>query len=115
MYRLRISTHFSAAHRLNNYDGECSELHGHTWKVEIFVVGNKLKNGMLVDLKMLKKELKEVVSKLDHTFLNDIEEIGNPTLENISKYIFNRLKLPEGIKLEKVRVWESENSWGEYY
>jgi 6-pyruvoyltetrahydropterin/6-carboxytetrahydropterin synthase len=115
MYRLRISTHFNAAHRLNNYDGECSRLHGHTWKVEVFVIGDKLKNGMLVDLKILKKRLREVVSKLDHTFLNDIKEIGNPTLENISRYIFNSLKLPEGVKLEKVRVWESEDSWGEYY
>ena len=70
---------------------------------------------MLVDLKVLKERLEQVIDKLDHNFLNDIKEIGNPTVENISRYIFKKLKLPKNVKLEKVRVWESEKSWGEYY
>jgi len=115
MYRLRVESHFDAAHRLIGYEGKCSRLHGHRWKVEIFVVGEELKNGMLVDLKVLKERLEQVIDKLDHNFLNDIKEIGNPTVENISRYIFEKLKLPENVKLEKVRVWESEKSWSEYY
>ena len=115
MYRLRIESHFDAAHKLEGYKGKCSQLHGHRWKVEIFVVGEKLKNGMLVDLEVLKRRLERLIDKLDHTFLNEIKEIGNPTVENISRYIFENLKLPKGVKLEKVRVWESERSWGEYY
>jgi len=115
MYRLRIESHFDAAHKLEGYKGKCSQLHGHRWKVEIFVVGEKLKNGMLVDLEVLKRRLERLIDKLDHTFLNEIKEIGNPTVENISRYIFENLRLPKDVKLEKVRVWESERSWGEYY
>jgi len=117
MYRLRIESHFDAAHKLVDYEGKCAELHGHTWKMEVFVVGEKLNDvGILVDFDILKKKLKEIVERLDHKFLNDIKEIGNPTCENLSKHIFENLKdLPKHVKLEKVRVWEGEKSWCEYY
>lgn len=117
MYRLRVESHFDAAHKLVGYNGKCSELHGHTWKVEVFVTGEELdKIGMLVDFKILKSRLKEITEKLDHSFLNDFKEIGNPTSENISKYIFKNLRdLPKDVRLEKVRVWESPSSWCEYH
>lgn len=72
---------------------------------------------MLIDFTLLKSALRQVTEKLDHTYLNEITEIGNPTSENIAKYVFTSLKkvLPETPKLEKVRVWESATSWCEYY
>ena len=117
MYRLRVESHFDAAHKLDGYNGKCSELHGHTWKVEVFVTGVELdKIGMLVDFKILKSRLKEITEKLDHSLLNDFKEVGNPTSENISKYIFKNLRdLPKDVRLEKVRVWESPSSWCEYH
>lgn len=117
MYRLRIESHFDAAHRLIGYEGKCAELHGHTWKVEVFVVGEKLNDiGILVDFNILKEELSQIIRRLDHKFLNNIKEIGNPTCENLSKYILQSLKnLRNDVKLEKVRVWEGEKSWCEYY
>jgi len=116
MYRLRIESTFDAAHKLVGYNGKCARLHGHTWKVEVFVTGEKLDEiGMLVDFKILKKRLEEITEKLDHSFLNEIKEIGNPTSENVSKYIFKSLRMPNGVRLEKVRVWESPTSWCEYY
>ena len=117
MYRLRIESHFDAAHKLDGYKGKCARLHGHTWKVEVFVIGEKLDEvGMVVDFEVLKGKVKEITEKLDHTFLNDFKEIGNPTSENIARYIFKNLKgLPKNVKLEKVRVWESPSSWCEYY
>jgi len=117
MYRLRIENHFDAAHKLMGYEGKCAELHGHTWKVEVFVVGAKLNDvGMLADFNKLEEILSKVIKRLDHKFLNDQQEIGNPTCENLSKYIFENLKgLPKQIKLEKVRVWEGKESWCEYY
>lgn len=117
MYRLRIESDFDAAHKLVGYEGKCAELHGHTWKVEVFVVGQKLNDiGVLVDFNMLEERLNKIIERLDHKFLNEIKEIGNPTCENISKYIFENLKdLPNNVKLEKVRVWEGEKSWCEYY
>ena len=116
MYRLRIESHFDAAHRLIGYEGKCAELHGHTWKVEVFVVGEKLNDvGILVDFNILKEEISQIIGRLDHKFLNNIKEIGNPTCENLSKYIFQSLKnLQKHVKLEKVRVWEGEKSWCEY-
>lgn len=116
MYRLRIESHFDAAHRLVGYKGKCSRVHGHRWKVEVFVLGEKLNNiGILVDFEVIKIKLQKIVEKLDHSFLNDFKEIGNPTSENISKFIFKNLKdLPISVRLEKVRVWESPNVWCEY-
>mgnify|MGYP005665459171 CR=1 FL=1 len=104
MYRLRVETKFDAAHKLVSYEGKCSRLHGHTWKVEVFVVGNKLDEiGMLTDFRVLKEKLNEVIEKLDHSFLNDFEEMGNPTCENIARYIYERLKAKlENVRLEKV-------------
>ena len=117
MHRLRVQSCFDAAHKLIGYKGKCSQLHGHTWKVEVFVVGEKLNDiGILADCKILKERLREITERFDHGFLNDFKEIGNPTVENISKYIFENLKgLPKGVKLEKVRVWESPDSYAEYF
>jgi 6-pyruvoyltetrahydropterin/6-carboxytetrahydropterin synthase len=117
MYRLRIESHFDAAHKLIGYKGKCAELHGHTWKVEVFVVGEKLGDvGILVDFNILEEKTRKIIERLDHKFLNNIKEIGNPTCENLSKYIFETLKdLPKNITLERVRVWEGEKSWCEYY
>ena len=117
MYRLRIESTFAAAHKLVGYNGKCARLHGHTWRVEAFVIGEKLdENGILADFKMLREKLEKIIEKFDHSLLNDFKEIGNPTVENLARYIFQNLReLPRNVKLEKVRVWESENSWGEYY
>ena len=117
MFRLRVESHFDAAHKLTGYKGECAKLHGHTWKVEVFVVGKKLNDiGALIDYKVLKEKLNEVIEKLDHSLLNDFKEIGNPTSENISRYIFENLKgLPKNVRLEKVRVWEGAGSYVEFF
>jgi len=116
MYRLRVETQFDAAHKMIGYEGKCSRLHGHTWKVEVFVVGEKLNEiGVLFDFNVIKEKLKEITEKLDHSFLNDFKEIGNPTCENIAKYIFENLKNLPNAKMEKVRVWESPKSYAEYF
>ena len=116
VYRLRVKTYFDAAHKLENYQGKCSKIHGHRWTVEVFVTGEKLNTtGLLVDFSVLKKNLERIVEGLDHSFLNDNKEIGNPTAENISRFIFHKFeKLSESVKLEKVRVWESPESYSEY-
>ncbi len=85
--------------------------------MEVFVAGEKnVSTGMVVDFNVLKTNLQELIEKLDHTYLNEIKELGNPTSENISKYAFDHLKktIPDAVKLEKVRVWESPKSWCEY-
>ena len=118
MYRIRVETTFAAAHKVVDSNGKCEKLHGHTFTVELFVLSEDTEsNGMVIDFADLKAALQKVTEKLDHTYLNDNHELGNPTSENIAKYFFSQLKtmLPQKPKLEKVRVWESSKSWAEYY
>ena len=94
MYLLKVEERFEAAHSLRGYDGKCARLHGHSWAVEAEVSGDKLNSlGILVDFKDVKRELKAVLDRLDHEFLNEqppFYEI-NPTAENIAAFIFNEM------------------------
>lgn len=120
MYEITIETHFSSAHRLRQYDGECERLHGHNWNVQIFVAADKLDDlGMVMDFKDLKQKTKPLIDKFDHQYLNDIppfDEI-NPTTENMARYIYDELSKvvnDSRVKVSKVTVWESDNSFASY-
>lgn len=121
MIELTIRDHFDAAHFLKNYQGKCARIHGHTWEVEVKVRGKELDQiGMLVDFSMLKKNLKEVVERLDHILINDLLPFQdtNPTAENISAYIGNELAglfKSYPVKLFSVTVWESPRAAATYY
>ncbi len=120
MYELVVEKTFAGAHNLRDYDGECEKLHGHNWKVEVTLKAEKLdKLGMVIDFKVVKKKLEDVLSRFDHTYLNELSEFQqeNPTTENVSKVIYNNLsgKLPPEILVSKVKTWESENCAATYY
>ena len=96
---------FNAAHQLVGYDGKCSEIHGHSWKVSVWVKGEekqKDKVGILWDF----NNLKNIVDKLDHKMLNEVLD-DNPSVENLSKYIYTKLKQNHLELHFKVRVYES--------
>ena len=117
MYRVRVISDFSSAHNLRNYEGNCERLHGHNWKVEVYLQSEQLdETGMLVDFKVLKKELKKILDELDHIYLNEHKYFQkvNPTSENIAKYLYDRMKEHFGSLMYKVLVWESNNSVAEY-
>jgi 6-pyruvoyltetrahydropterin/6-carboxytetrahydropterin synthase len=118
MYRVRVIDSFSSAHNLRNYEGNCERLHGHNWKIEVYLQGEELDDiGMLIDFKILKKELKILLDELDHIYLNEHPYFAkvNPTSENMAKYIFDRLKEKFGEKVYKILVWESDRSVAEYF
>jgi len=118
MYRLRVESEFDAAHKIEDYQGKCARLHGHTYRVEAFFLTRELDSiGVSVDLRALKEKLLKITEEFDHSYLNDFKELGNPSTENLCHYIFQRLKndLPRGATLEKVRVWETPRSWCEYF
>lgn len=120
MYRIKIYDRFASAHFLKGYKGECESLHGHNWKVEVEVQGENLDDiGMLMDFKLLKGILRDILKELDHRLLNDIDLFckSNPSSEIIAKNIYSRVreKLPEGISIYTVSVWESENSAAAYF
>lgn len=114
MFRLHCEFSFSAAHKLKNHE-KCGVLHGHNYRVEVFVIGDKLKNGMLIDFHILKKITDKVKEKYDHKYLNDFVE--QPTAENLAKLIFDEISSllsKYNVKLEKVRVWETEKLYAEF-
>ena len=119
MYEVMVEDSFDAAHQLVGYDGPCENLHGHGWKVQVFISGNKLNElGMLIDFKEVKASLKQILSKLDHGNLNDLPDFkkSNPTSENVSGYIFNELIkiMDKKLSLNKVTVFESPTSSATY-
>ncbi len=120
MFRINISSNFSAAHQLNNYKGRCEKLHGHNWKVNAEVSCAKLDSaGMVIDFHKFKQWLNRILKTLDHEYLNDIKPFKavNPTSENIAKHIFDSLlKLINNkqVQLESVSVWETDTSCATY-
>jgi 6-pyruvoyltetrahydropterin/6-carboxytetrahydropterin synthase len=116
MFRIRVEDDFDASHVIPGHAGKCRNLHGHTYRVEVFVRGERLdKNGILegADFSLLKENLAGLVAKYDHKHLNDVIP-GNPSAENIAATIFRELR-PLATGLEKVRVWESPRSYAEYW
>ncbi len=119
MYELTTIVDFEAAHRLADYPGKCSRLHGHNWRVEVTVAGPGLDGlGMLVDFRVLKQEVSRVIETLDHYYLNEIEPFRtvNPTAENIAAYVYRELagRLPAGVTMKAAKVWESPHSAAVY-
>lgn len=112
MYELTVKAHFDAAHALHGYPGECRELHGHTWDVEVTVRGTELDEvGIVYDFKQLKTDLGSVLDPFDHAYLNDVAPFDriNPTAENLARVIFEALvqTVGEGVSVAEVSVWES--------
>ena len=120
MYEVAIRARFAAAHRLDNYGGKCEALHGHNWVVEVGVEGPELDGvGLLMDFKVLKTRLHEVLEELDHTLLNDHAHFKtqNPSSERIACYLHGRMKAAladPALRVSFVRVWESEDSAATY-
>jgi 6-pyruvoyltetrahydropterin/6-carboxytetrahydropterin synthase len=121
MYELKVVTNFSAAHRLNNFYGKCEALHGHNWKVEIFISADSLDEaGLVLDFGKIKAHANELLSEIDHTFLNELQAFQhqNPSSENMARYLFERLgqAINDGrVKITRVSVWESDNTSASYF
>ena len=116
MYKLNVTSQFSSAHKLINYDGPCKNLHGHNWKVRVGIFCEKTDElGLTIDFGIVKDELNKIIDKLDHSFLNDLDCFAgmNPTSENIAKYFFQEMQANidvEGCRIADVEVWESDKS-----
>ncbi len=116
VYSVSVEQHFDAAHYLRGYKGKCEALHGHRFLVVVSMTASEVdETGMAYDFTELKKHLKEILARYDHTCLNDTPPFDsiNPSSENIAATIYDELKprLKDApARLAAVEVWESPQS-----
>lgn len=120
LYEVMVEDNFSAAHQLRDYNGKCEKLHGHNWRILLFIGAHKLDDsGFVIDFTIVKRILNEVLTDLDHSFLNNkLFQHINPTAENIATYIFEKTsnKITDSTRwVSRVTVYESEKSSATVY
>ena len=117
MWELTKSFRFEAAHSLSGttFGDASEEIHGHSFRTEVTVRGTPdPETGMVLDLGVLEQRMADVQKMLDHKFLNRIEALGPPTLENLSRFIFERVQ--HAGRVMRVSVYrESCNESCTYY
>ncbi|MBI4186380.1 MAG: 6-carboxytetrahydropterin synthase QueD [Chloroflexi bacterium] len=120
MYEIIVERHFDAAHCLRGYQGKCEALHGHRFRVIARLMASELNDiGIAYDFTSLRQHLDEILSRFDHTSLNDVPPFDkiNPSSENIASTIYNELRprLTEApVSICCVEVWESPESGAVY-
>jgi 6-pyruvoyltetrahydropterin/6-carboxytetrahydropterin synthase len=116
MFEVSVEQTFAAGHALRDYKGKCENVHGHNFKVQVTLEGERLdKTGMLVDFIDVKDKMRAVIAKLDHQFLNEVPpfDIQNPSAENLAVYFCGELSeglrdTPVPVRIREVKVWETE-------
>jgi 6-pyruvoyltetrahydropterin/6-carboxytetrahydropterin synthase len=137
MYSITTEASFDAAHFLKNYNGKCKNIHGHRWRIILEIQSENLKKdlqekGMITDFGNIKRDLKELADKFDHTFIYEknslkkelvdmlisedfaLNEVDfRPTAENFSKYFYDEIA-KKGYNVSKVSVYETPNNCATY-
>ena len=122
MFQVSVEETFSAGHALRGYKGKCENVHGHNYRVRVTLEGPQLDSiGLLVDFTRLKQIIRDVMGRLDHQFVNDLEPFKavNPSAENIAKYFYEQVSgqlkdLPPGAHIRDVVLWETDTSRAQY-
>lgn len=99
MYILKSEADFDSAHFLSGYNGKCSNIHGHRWKISAEIYGEVLQSsmqmrGMLVDFGIFKNDLKEIADKFDHALIIEKNSLNPKTLECLEDENFNIIQIP---------------------
>ena len=137
MYKLTTEHSFDAAHFLAGYHGKCKNIHGHRWRVVVTIAAKELEKegqmrGMLVDFGDLKKDLKKMLSRMDHALIVEegslkkktvealVEEEFRlvvlpfrPTAENFSRYFYEEMS-KTGYSVQSVSVYETPGNCAVY-
>ncbi|MBV8514421.1 MAG: 6-carboxytetrahydropterin synthase QueD [Acidobacteria bacterium] len=122
MFQVRVEDTFSSGHALRGYRGKCENVHGHNYRVRVTVEGSQLDSiGLLVDFTLLKQVMREIIGRLDHQFINDLEPFRtvNPSAENLAKYFYDEMQiglknLPPGARITEATIWETDTSQATY-
>lgn len=121
VFEVYVQAHFSAAHALRGYPGDCSRTHGHNWIIDVFVKCKKLNEiGIGVDFRDIKKGVKDVLKGLDHFNLNELPSFNedNPTSENIARFLYIQLGKrlnSDVVQVSKIKVSETPGAGAFYW
>ncbi len=138
MYSLKTEHSFDSAHFLKGYEGKCSNIHGHRWRVVIEVMNSNVDSsghtrGMIVDFSTLKEEVRREADALDHCLIIEkdtlrqktyealteegfkiVEMPFRPTAENLAKYFYDMF-VKKGYDVRQATVYETSNNCASYY
>ena len=111
MYLLKTAATFDSAHFLSGYNGKCANIHGHTWKLEVAISSQELKEtgekrGMIIDFSDLKKAVRELASRFDHTLIYEKGSLKDGTVAALSA---------EGFKLTEVPFRPTAEHFAEHF
>lgn len=116
MFEVSVDQTFAAGHALRNYKGKCENVHGHNFRVQVIIEGERLDDtGLLVDFIDVKNLMRAVIERLDHQFLNEVApfDVKNPSAENIAEYFYQEMMVglaptPVPVRIREVKVWETD-------
>ena len=136
MYLLKTSATFDSAHFLKGYNGKCANLHGHTWKIEVCAGEKDLiaageKRGMVMDFADLKKAVRTLADRFDHTLIYETGSLSEatlaalqsegcsltefplrPTAEHFARFFYEALS--EKLPVRRVTVYETPDNCAAY-
>ena len=121
VFEIVVESHFSAAHSLVGYPGDCARIHGHNWVIEVHVRCRELNEiGIGLDFRDIKRNVEKILENLDHTHLNDLPPFRNqnPTSENIARYLYRELGArlnTETVALSRIKVSETPGAGAIYW
>jgi 6-pyruvoyltetrahydropterin/6-carboxytetrahydropterin synthase len=117
MYEIYIAARFEAAHRLVGDFGPASRMHGHTYRIEVILRGQQLKDdGTLYAIGALSQAVDGLAASLHYRDLNEVPDLAdvNTTAEAVANYCWEKLAPPlrnEGLDSLAVRIWESPDAY----
>jgi 6-pyruvoyltetrahydropterin/6-carboxytetrahydropterin synthase len=124
MFEVTVEDTFAAGHALRGYRGKCENPHGHNYKVRVTLEGENLNDiGLLYDFKDLKVAMGDIIDRLDHQYLNDIDPFQqlNPSAENLARYFYQttnsklRSATDGRVRVKNVTVWETDTTTATYF
>jgi 6-pyruvoyltetrahydropterin/6-carboxytetrahydropterin synthase len=114
MFEVTVEQDFASAHALRNYKGACENVHGHNWKAQVVIEGDRLDDaGMLIDFLDVKRIMDAIVARLDHRFLNEVPpfDVKNPSAENLAEHFCEKMSESLagliGVRVKEVKIWET--------
>jgi len=124
MHTISKDFSFAAAHAIRGHTGGCENLHGHNYRVRVYLRARRLDGlGMVLDFADLKAIMQEVLGPFDHRVLNEVAPFDerNTTAELLAQYVYDEVSRRlaangvEGrIQVSRVEVWENDTSCAAY-